>query len=139
MSSSNVCKFARYLLTWFTRYNNRAHPLPFMKASNILAPIKGPKDAPDLEEAIEEDDDEEVVAEEQADAAEAEEGDITKDKYIKKPKGPKGDAPKKAAAKRGKNAGDEEDMGSQSVEEAKPKKARVGKAKGAAAKGKAKK
>jgi len=63
--------------------------MPFMKASAVLAPKKAKKEAPDLEEAIEESDDGEAV-DEAPDETEA--GDINKDKYIKAPK-------KKPAAK----------------------------------------
>ncbi|KAF3071048.1 Replication factor C subunit 1 [Daldinia childiae] len=112
----------------FTRlYNTRSHPIPFMKASSVVAPKAAPKDKPDLEEAMEGDDAD-------ADAAEAveavddndDDGEIEKDKYIKKPKAkPTKRGGKKAAAAEG---GDED---------GKPAKSRKGKAGGA--KGKAKK
>ncbi|KAH7075452.1 replication factor RFC1 C terminal domain-containing protein [Paraphoma chrysanthemicola] len=76
----------------FTRlYNQQAHPLPFMKASSVVAPKKQTKEKPDLEEAIDESDEGEVVEEIKD---EDEEVDISKDKYVKQPK-------KKAAAKKG--------------------------------------
>jgi replication factor C subunit 1 len=100
----------------FTRlYNSRSHPLPFMKASNVVAPKKGPKEKPDLEDAIEESDEEEVVNEIKDD--EEEELDLKKDKYVSLPKKKK--AP--AKGKKAKKADDDEDE--------KPKK---GKAKGKA-------
>ncbi|KAJ6100197.1 hypothetical protein N7467_001732 [Penicillium canescens] len=100
----------------FTRlYNSRSHPLPFMKASNVVAPKKGPKEKPDLEDAIEESDEEEVVNEIKDD--EEDELDLKKDKYVSLPKKKK--AP--AKGKKAKKADDEE--------EEKPKK---GKAKGKA-------
>ncbi|KJZ75046.1 hypothetical protein HIM_05532 [Hirsutella minnesotensis 3608] len=72
----------------FTRtYNSRAHPIPFMKASNVMAPKKQAKEAPDLEEAIEEEDDGELVEPAEVDDDEV---DLTKDKYIKQPKAKKG-------------------------------------------------
>ncbi|KAL3425843.1 Replication factor C subunit 1 [Phlyctema vagabunda] len=102
----------------FTRsYNSRSHPMPFMKASNIVAPAKTAKAAPDLEEAFEEEDDGELIAE-PVDADE-DELDLKKDKYIKQSKA------KKPAKKAGKKAADDED-GDLEAEE-KPKK---GKAKG---------
>ncbi|KAM0465097.1 hypothetical protein ACHAPV_002092 [Trichoderma viride] len=109
----------------FTRtYNSMNHPLPFIKASNVLAPKKLAKEVPDLEEAIEEADDAEVL--EAPDAEEDDEIDFKKDKYIKQPKAKK---PSKKAAKA--QTADDEDS-----EEAKPK----GRSKGKpAAKGKAKK
>lgn len=102
----------------FTRlYNQRSHPLPFMKASNVVAPKKGPKEKPDIEDAIEESDEEEVV-EEAKDDDEEEELDLKKDKYVSQPK--KKAAPK---GKKGKKTADAEDG------EEKPKKGRKGKAK----------
>lgn len=70
----------------FTRvYNQRSHPLPFMKASNVLAPKKLGKERPDLEEAIEEDEDDEQLADNNVEE-EDEELDLKKDKYVKAPK-----------------------------------------------------
>jgi len=108
----------------FTRtYNAMAHPVPFMKASNVAAaPRAAAKEKPDLEEAIDEEDD---AVEEAVEVVDDDEGDIEKDKYIKKPKA------KKATKKASKAAANDEDE-----EDIKPK-AR-GKAK-AAPKGKAKK
>ncbi|KAL1901391.1 DNA replication factor C complex subunit Rfc1 [Sporothrix stenoceras] len=83
----------------FTRkYNGMAHPVPFMKATNnVTVAKKSARDAPDLEEAIEEEDDADVVAEPVDE--EDEELDLKKDKYIMKPKAkPKRAAPKKKAA-----------------------------------------
>jgi replication factor C subunit 1 len=75
----------------FYSYNQAAHPLPFMKASSVVAPKKQAKEKPDLEEAIDESDDGEVVEEIKD---EDEDVDLSKDKYVKQPK-------KKAAAKKG--------------------------------------
>ncbi|KAK0104037.1 hypothetical protein ONS96_005141 [Cadophora gregata f. sp. sojae] len=104
----------------FTRqYNARTHPLPFMKASNVIAPAKATKQAPDLEEAFEEEVDEVEVAEVKDDDDET---DLKKDKYIKQPKtkkAPAKKAPKKKAAK--KDDDDEEE----DSEDAKPKKAKA--------------
>lgn len=72
-----------------------------MKASAVVGPTKVAKEKPDLEEAIEESDEGEVVEDPDAKKNEDEEGDITKDKYIKQPKkkaGPKKKAKAKAAA-----------------------------------------
>ncbi|KAF4582026.1 DNA replication factor C, large subunit [Ophiocordyceps camponoti-floridani] len=86
----------------FTRtYNSMSHPIPFMKASNVVAPKKLTKEAPDLEEAIEEEDGEEAEAVEAADADD-DDVDLSRDKYIKQPKA------KKAGKKTAKAAGDEE-------------------------------
>lgn len=114
----------------FTRiYNQQSHPLPFMKASSVVAPKKQVKEKPDLEEAIEESDDGEVVEEVKEDDDDV---DLSKDKYVKQPK--KKSVAKKAttAAKRGqKKASDESDEGEENYVRPKGK----GKAK-APAKGK---
>ncbi|KAH6688608.1 replication factor C subunit 1 [Plectosphaerella plurivora] len=79
----------------FTRtYNAMSHPLPFMKASSVLAPKKSAKDVPDLEEAIEED----VGEDEPEPVADDEELDLKKDKYVQAAK------KKKPAAAKGKKA-----------------------------------
>lgn len=65
------------------RYNTTNHPVPFMKASNIIAPKKQAKEVPDLEEAIEESDD---GGEEVDNNVADDEDDLKKDKYIKQPK-----------------------------------------------------
>jgi replication factor C subunit 1 len=63
-----------------------SHPVPFMKATSVVAPKVVAKEAPDLEEAIEEDDGEMAEAAD-ADAQEDDdEIDLKKDKYIKQPK-----------------------------------------------------
>lgn len=112
----------------FTRsYNARSHPMPFMKASNVIAPQKAAKEAPDLEEAIEEEDDEEIIVE--AKAEEDDEADLSKDKYIKKPKAKKA-ASKKGLGKKGKAAKGGEDnleLDNASEEDVQPKKGRGGK------------
>ncbi|OAQ72974.1 chromosome transmission fidelity factor [Pochonia chlamydosporia 170] len=84
----------------FTRtYNSMNHPVPFMKASSVVAPKKQTKDAPDLEEAIEEEDDGQAA---EAPDVDDDEIDLKKDKYIKQPK-------KKPAKKAAKAAGDDDD------------------------------
>jgi replication factor C subunit 1 len=112
-----------------------------MKVSNVVAAQKGPKIAPDLEEAIEEDDDGEILVDDQGNGDDDDEnGDLLKDKYIKKPKAPKGDVSKKPAAKKGKKTTkDPEHFEDESEQEPKPKNASAGKAKGTAVRGKAKK
>ena len=91
----------------FTRlYNQQSHPLPFMKASNVIAPKRATKEKPDLEEALEESDEGEVIDE--APDKDDEDTDLSKDKYIKAPKKKK--APAAAAGKkRGKKAVDEDE------------------------------
>lgn len=114
MTESNI-KIETQTKATFTRmYNARSHPMPFMKASNVVAPKKGTKEKPDLEDAIEESDEEEVVDEVKDD--DEEELDLKKDKYVSLPK------KKKAPAKGKKTKKAEGD------DEEKPKKGR-GKAK----------
>jgi replication factor C subunit 1 len=125
--------------TRFTKtYNQKSHPLPFMKASasNLAPPKRGEK--PDLEEAIDASEDEEVLMDEAVDSAD-EVLDLKKDKYVQAPK-KKRAAPKKAAAKKkGKPAKEDsdEDISDAASEEAKPK--GKGKAKVATGKGRPKK
>jgi replication factor C subunit 1 len=119
MDQSNV-KIDTQTKATFTRvYNQRSHPLPFMKASQVVAPKAAPKEKPDIEDAIEESDEEEVVEEAKEDD---EELDLKKDKYVSQPK-------KKAASKgkKTKKAAAEDDFIDDSEE--KPKKGRKGKAK----------
>ncbi|EWC47549.1 hypothetical protein DRE_03169 [Drechslerella stenobrocha 248] len=112
----------------FTRaYNAASHPMPFMKASNIMASKgkAGRREQPDLEEAIEEEDGELEVAEEAGE--DEEDNDLTKDKYVKQAKAKgkgKAAAKGKGKGKKAATADDDED------EEDEPK------AKKAAAKGK---
>ena len=114
--------------TFTRKYNEQSHPLPFMKASQVVAPKRaGPKERPDLEDALEQSE------EEGADPAEAkeeeEDGDLSKDKYVKVPKKRKapagGAAGKKGGAKK-KKVADEEDE-EESEEDVKPKKGAKGK------------
>ncbi|KAK5111988.1 hypothetical protein LTR62_004522 [Meristemomyces frigidus] len=122
----------------FTRlYNQQSHPLPFIKASQIMAPKRAPaKDRPDLEEALEESEEEMVDAAEAVAADDEEDADLSKDKYVKQPKKRKAPAAsaKAGASKRKKssksNEGDDED----DEEEVKPAKKAAAKGKGKAKK-----
>ncbi|KAJ4184501.1 DNA replication factor C complex subunit Rfc1 [Fusarium falciforme] len=108
----------------FTRtYNAMSHPVPFMKASNVVAPKAQPKEVPDLEEAVEDDDAD--IAETPEVDEDDDEIDFKKDKYIKQPKA------KKATKKAAKAAADDDDG-------EKPKRGRA-KAKATGTKGKGKK
>ncbi|KAE8147133.1 hypothetical protein BDV25DRAFT_132332 [Aspergillus avenaceus] len=70
----------------FTRiYNQRSHPLPFMKASSVAVPKKMPKEKPDIEDAIDESD-EDIIEEDSKENDESEELDLKKDKYVRLPK-----------------------------------------------------
>ncbi|KAI1428728.1 replication factor RFC1 C terminal domain-containing protein [Xylaria sp. FL1777] len=92
----------------FTRlYNNMSHPIPFMKASAVVGSKKVTKDKPDLEEAMDDEDDAE--APEAAEVDEEEDEDITKDKYIKKPKAKGAKRGPKKASKAEPNDDDDDD------------------------------
>jgi replication factor C subunit 1 len=109
-----------------------------MKATSVVAPAKAAKAIPDLEEAIEEEDEGEVLAE-PADE-EDDDLDLSKDKYIKKPKAKKAAATKKTAGKKGRTFKDDDNPDEcASDEETKPKKSRAGKGKTTATRGKDKK
>ncbi len=98
------------------RYNSRTHPLPFMKASNVVAPAKSTKEKPDLEEAFEDEDDGQLAEPKEED----EEADLKKDKYIKQPKVKKPAAAKKTPKQKVAKHGDEDEENS--GEDVKPKK-----------------
>lgn len=100
--------------------------MPFMKASNVVAPKRAAKEKPDLEEAIDESDDAEVV-DDAPDEDDELGGDVLKDKYIKAPKkkkGGKAEVAGKAPAKGKKRskAEAEEDDDDEEEEDVKPKK-----------------
>lgn len=81
--------------TSFTRtYNQMSHPLPYMKASSIVAPKKKSKDRPDIEEALDESDSGVSSGGEEAILDDDQPLDLKKDKYVAAPK-----KKKKAAAK----------------------------------------
>ncbi|KAB8278505.1 hypothetical protein BDV30DRAFT_222681 [Aspergillus minisclerotigenes] len=88
----------------FTRlYNQRSHPLPFMKASSVAAPKKMPKEKPDIEDAIDESDDE-VLEDDTKEDDESEELDLKKDKYVRVPKKPAAKSAAKGGSGKGKKA-----------------------------------
>ncbi|KAI9819437.1 MAG: hypothetical protein M1832_004000 [Thelocarpon impressellum] len=107
----------------FTRlYNQQSHPLPFMKASNVVAPKKAGKEKPDLEEAIDESDEgEDVTA--ARDEDDEEDADLSKDKYVKQAKRKAAPAKKRKKTTAKKEAEDEEviDDEEPDEEEVKPK------------------
>lgn len=87
--------------TSFTRtYNQMSHPLPYMKASSIVAPKKKSKDRPDIEEALDESDSGVSSGGEEAILEDDQPLDLKKDKYVAAPK-----KKKKAAAKGKKGIG----------------------------------
>lgn len=93
MSEENVKIDSQAKATFTRMYNAQSHPLPFMKASSVVAPKTAKKVQPDLEDAIEESDGgDELLAEGEVKEDENEDIDLKKDKYIKAPK-------KKSAAK----------------------------------------
>lgn len=94
----------------FTRiYNQRSHPLPFIKASSVAVPKKMPKERPDIEEALDESDEEEVLDDDSKENDE-EELDLKKDKYVRLPKkSAKGGAGKGKKAKKANDDGEDAD------------------------------
>ncbi|KAL8734694.1 MAG: hypothetical protein Q9166_001350 [cf. Caloplaca sp. 2 TL-2023] len=105
--NENKVKLDTQTKATFTRmYNQQSHPLPFMKASQIVAPKKIKKDVPDLEEAIDESDEGDAVAsDEEVKDEDEEELDLKKDKYVKAPKAKKAQASKDAGAGAGSKSG----------------------------------
>lgn len=138
----------------FTRaYNMASHPLPYMKASQVVAPKKKDRERPDLEEALEASDSGGESGDDQVVVSGEEELDLKKDKYVKAPKkrkaaaaaaaGGKAKAGKSDAAKgpakgRGKKVKDEGEDEEMEVDDddvsedafEKPKKGRGGKGAG---------
>ena len=113
----------------FTRtYNQMAHPLPYMKASQVVAPKKKSKERPDLEEAIDESDSGLSSGENEAVLDDDEPLDLKKDKYVAAPKKKKA-AAKKAGAKGKGKAKNEDDDNDESEEDVKPQKSAKGKGK----------
>ncbi|KAL2820368.1 replication factor RFC1 C terminal domain-containing protein [Aspergillus granulosus] len=110
----------------FTRlYNQRTHPLPYMKASNVIAPKNMPKEKPDIEDAIDESDDEALV--DDVKDEESDEIDLKKDKLIRMPKKSKAKSSTAKSTAKGKGKtkkANEDDFIDDEDEEPKPKKAR---------------
>ena len=125
--------------TSFTRtYNQISHPLPYMKASQVIAPKKKSKERPDIEDALEESDSGASSGEDQAVLDEDEPLDLKKDKYVAAPKKRKAGAKGKNTGAKGKDksrskVGSDDDLGSdedESKEETKPQMGAAGKRKG---------
>jgi replication factor C subunit 1 len=131
LSEDNVKIDSQAKATFTRMYNAQSHPLPFMKASSVVAPKAAKKVKPDFEDAIDESDGgEEILAEGEVKENDEEDVDLKKDKYIKAPKkktaakGAAKGAAKSAAKgkKKGKKATEEDDGevdGSESEEEVK--------------------
>ncbi|KAI9865574.1 MAG: hypothetical protein M1824_002315 [Vezdaea acicularis] len=125
----------------FTRlYNQRTHPMPYIKASNVVAPAKASKAKPDLEEAFDDSDVGEDAPAEKPEGDEEDELDVAKDRYIKQPK--KKAPTKKAQVKKAptrKKGVQKEELSQEEMsdsEDVKPKQSRTkAKAKGSAGKG----
>ena len=130
--SEDTVKIDSQTKATFTRmYNGQSHPLPFMKASSIVAPKAAKKAKPDLEDAIDESDggEEQLLAEGDVKEEEDEDMDVKRDKYIKAPKKKSGSQGAAKAASKGRKKGkkaakedDEEPGGSESEEEVKNRK-----------------
>ena len=126
--------------TSFTRtYNQISHPLPYMKASSVVAPKKKSKERPDIEEALDESDSGVSSGGEEAIPDDEQPLDLKKDKYVAAPKKKKKTAGKgKKGSTKGKGKGrakeesgeemDEEDDESEEV--VKPRKGANTKGKG---------
>ena len=132
MSEDNAKMESQTKATFTRLYNSQSHPVPFMKASGVVAPKAPQRVRPDLEEAVDESEGEEVLPEGETKEDEEEDVDIKKDKYIKEPK--KKAAPKAAAAKGKKRAkkevGDDDEGLDASESEEQPKKPKKAAAKG---------
>ena len=120
----------------FTRaYNDMSHPLPYMKASQVVAPKKKSKERPDIEDALEESESEAGSGDDQAVLDEEEPLDLKKDKYVAAPKKKKPTAKGKKAGAKGKGKvkeASEDELASEdeSEEDVKPRKGAAGKGKG---------
>ncbi|KAM5447469.1 DNA replication factor C complex subunit Rfc1 [Microsporum audouinii] len=137
MNEKNININSQTKATFTRLYNQRSHPLPFMKASSVVSTKKLPKVKPDLEDAIDESDDaEEILGEEEVEEEESD-LDLKKDKYVKAAKTKKtgGSAKKAGAAKakprKTKKTVDDDD-GIESEDEVPKKRARKPKSKGKA-------
>ena len=97
MNEENVRLDTQTKATFTRMYNQRSHPLPFMKASQVMAPKKVKKDVPDLEEAMGSSDEGDAAAgsDEETKKEEEEELDLKKDNYVKAPFNKKATAAKK--------------------------------------------
>lgn len=134
MDESQV-KFEPQSKATFTRlYNQRSHPLPYVKADNVTTSKGLPKDKPDIEDAIDESDEEDVLGDEAKDDGN-EEPDLKKDKYVKLPKKPaaqKGISGKGKRATKGKKNEEDDFIDNDEDDNAKPRKGRGRKSKGKA-------
>ncbi|KAI5288010.1 Oxidoreductase [Ascosphaera aggregata] len=131
MDEKNVHIDTQTKATFTRMYNSLSHPVPYMKASAVVAPRTIPKEKPDIEEAIDESDEGEAAALDEAEVNEGEdeELDLKKDKLVKVPK--RKAAPAKSRARKVKKAvsgggdggnDDYDDDGDEDDEEIKPKK-----------------
>ena len=97
-------KIDTHVKTSFTKaYNQMSHPLPYIKASSIVAPKKKSKERPDIEEALDESESEVSSGGEETILDEDQPLDLKKDKYVAAPKGKRkvGAKGKKGPAKAG--------------------------------------
>ncbi|KAG8531035.1 uncharacterized protein KY384_004392 [Bacidia gigantensis] len=128
----------------FTRsYNARTHPLPYMKASQVVAPKKKDKERPDLEEAMDESDSGVESGADKPVGSDDEPLDLKKDKYVKAPTKRKGKKAAPAGGEKGKGKGkgkqvkeEEEDEVDVIVDEDSDVKPKKGRGKGGTGKGK---
>ncbi|KAL9598246.1 MAG: hypothetical protein Q9219_004605 [cf. Caloplaca sp. 3 TL-2023] len=111
MSEDHVRLDTQTKATFTRMYNQQAHPLPFMKASQVMAPKKVKRDVPDLEEAIGSSDEGEAIASDDDGKGDDDDLDLKKDKYVKAPSKKKAPAKKDENAKAGKGKGKGKDKG----------------------------
>lgn len=108
----------------FTRiYNQRSHPVPFMKPSTVVAPQKVAKERPDIEDALEASDEgEDIPGDAEVKEEDGDELDLKKDKFVKVPKktAQKGSAPSKGKKRSATTA-----AGTDTAKGAAPKKAKT--------------
>ena len=121
----------------FTRtYNQMSHPLPYMKASQVVAPKKKSREKPDIEDALEESDSEASSGGEQIVLEEDEPLDLKKDKYVVAPRKKKTTAKGKSSGVKAKGKGrtreasdDDAGIEDESEEDTRPRKGGGGKGK----------
>lgn len=101
MNESQVKLDTQTKATFTRMYNQQNHPLPFIRASQVMAPKKVKKDVPDLEEAMGSSDEGDAagVSDEEGKVDDEQELDLKKDKYVKAPS-----KKKMTAAKKGEGA-----------------------------------
>lgn len=129
MESAKHAKIPSQAKATFTRlYNAAAHPMPFVKASEVFAPRQKTKEKPDLEDVLEDSEAEGPAADEAPELGEEE--DLAKDKYIKQPKKKRGGAAAGATRGKGKGKVADDDEVDEDDEDVKPKRGAASRGRG---------